>query len=63
MVINGRSRRFGSTKESAGIVWLFGVFFFIMAFSFAKFKSYFQRDGGKNMFVPLEEKYILLIMQ
>lgn len=26
MVINGRSRHFGSTKESAGIVWLFGVF-------------------------------------
>lgn len=71
MVINGRGRCFGSTK---GMYWniilgclvLFS-FFFIMAFSLAKFKSYFQRDGmgeGTQVcFVPLEEKLILVIME
>lgn len=55
-------------KECVGILgccWLF--FFFITAFSLAKFKSYFQRDGmgeGTEVcFVPLEEKLILVIME
>lgn len=69
MVINGRGRCFGSTK---GMCWNIRVllvvfFFFITAFSLAKFKSYFQRDGmgeGTEVcFVPLEEKLILVIME